>query len=237
MTHLYLLPGLLCDEAIWAKQADALSDVANITIPSYGTLDSLEAMAAHILETAPPRFSLAGLSMGARVALEIYRMSPDRIERLALLDTHVHAKAAGEEVRRYKFLEICEQRGMAALAEAWVPGMVHPERLSDQPFMNAVRDMVCRASPEIFRAQIKALLSRPDSSALLSRIACPTLVLCGREDTFTPPSLHEFMAGEIKGANLAVIESCGHLSTVERPDAVTAELRTWLSCPMRVEDR
>jgi pimeloyl-ACP methyl ester carboxylesterase len=237
MTTLLLLPGLLCDEAAWDAQRGALAGVHCI-VPSYGTLDSLGAMADSVLAGAPaPRFSLAGHSMGARVALEIVRRAPQRVERLALLDTGVDPLAPGaagesERARRMVLLEIARSRGMRVMGREWALGMVHPSRV-DTPVFDAVLDMIERKTPEVFAAQIAALLDRPDARGVLRDVRCDTLLLCGRQDAWSPIAQHEQMHALLPQSQLVVIEDSGHMSTMEQPQAVTAALQDWLQRPAR----
>ena len=232
---LLLLPGLMCDAAVWAPQIEALAG-RDCIVPHYGERDSLAAMAEHVLATAPSgRFALAGHSMGGRVAFEILRRAPERVERLALLDTSYHPLPDGvageaERAQRYALLETARSRGMRTMARAWAAGMVHPSRL-DTPLFEAVLDMIERSSPAVFAAQIEALLARPDATALLGAIRCPTLVLCGRDDAWSPPVRHEFMRERIPAARLVVVEDCGHMSTMERPAPVSTALADWLDAP------
>ena len=233
-TTLVCLPGLLCDAAVWTTQIHDLRDIAECSVAGYGALNSIAAMAESVLRAAPEHFALAGHSMGGRVALEIYRQAPGRVERLALLDTGYQARPAGESgdkeaAQRHALLELARKSGMGALAERWTPGMVHADRLADAGLIGAIRAMVERKTPAIFEAQINALLHRPDAEALLPRISCPTLVLCGRQDGWSPLARHRDMAAAIPGGRLAVIENSGHMTTMERPHDVSAALREWLA--------
>ena len=230
---LLLLPGLMCDAAVWAPQVQALGTQVNAVVLDYGLRDSLTAMAQHALDTAPtPTFALAGHSMGGRVALEVMRMAPERVERLALLDTGTHPLAEGEagvreRAGRMALLGTAQRLGMRAMGAQWATGMVHPGQ-RNTPLFESILDMLERSSPAHFAAQINALLTRPDAAPLLPRIQCPTLVLTGREDTWSPPAQHAQMAAAIAGASLVVIEHCGHMSTMEQPGAVSAALEDWL---------
>lgn len=231
---LLLLPGLLCDAAVWQAQADLLSDISESRVADYGMSDSIASMAEAALRHAPARFALAGHSMGGRVALEIYRRLPDRVRCLALLDTGYQARPAGEAgekeaAQRRALLDVARRQGMDALGERWIPPMVHPGRVADPVLMKAIRAMVARKTPEIFEAQIKALLGRPDATALLPEIRCPALVLCGREDGWSPLKRHEDMAAAIPASTLAAIAECGHMSPMERPREVADALRSWLA--------
>ncbi len=230
---LILLPGLMCDAAVWAPQYKALREQIECVVPAWGLQDSLADMAQQVLAEAPTeRFSLAGHSMGGRVALEVMRIAPQRVERLALLDTGTHPLPAGEvgekeRAGRMALLELARTQGMRVAADKWARGMVHPSHL-DTPLFESILAIIERSSPEQFAAQIKALLNRPDAASLLPTIQCPTLLLCGREDVWSPPAQHAAMRDAITDAQLCVIEQCGHMSTMEQPQAVNEALGAWM---------
>ena len=231
--HLILVPGLLCDAEVWKHQSRALESLTTIAIADHGLSDSLEKMAIALLERAPERFALAGHSMGGRVAFEVLRRAPERLAGLALLDTDYMPRRSGEagereQAGRYALLHKARTEGMRAMGAEWVQRMVHPERLSDASILKAILDMIERMTADIFAAQINALLARRDSAPLLPGIQCPTLVLCGRQDGWSTLARHEEMAASIPNSSLAVIESCGHMCTMERPEEVTAALTKWL---------
>jgi pimeloyl-ACP methyl ester carboxylesterase len=227
MLDLILIPGLLCDQAVWTHQAQTLQ--ANIIIPDHGSLDSIPAMADAILEKAPPRFVLIGHSMGGRIAFQLFRKARERVIGIGLFDTAAGPRREDEEAGRYKLLEMARSQGMRAMGEMWVQQMVHPERLSDNALIDAILDMIERKTPDIFAAQIQALLTRPDATSVLPEIQCPALVLCGRQDTWSVLGEHEKMAAVIPHSRLVVIEDCGHMSPMERPSDVTAAMRDWLT--------
>lgn len=232
--HLVLLPGLVCDAAVWQPQIDALRPRVQCHVVSYGTRNSLRAMAEHVLATAPARqFALAGHSMGGRVAFEVMRLAPQRVTRLALLDTASHPLPEGEAgateaAGRLALLDLARSDGMRVMGRRWGTPMVHPDRV-DTPVFEAMLDMIERCTPQIFEAQIQALLTRPDAAPLLATIRCPTLLLCGREDQWSPPSRHEFMRDAMGGSTLVVVEHCGHMCTLERPEAVSRAMADWLA--------
>ena len=233
---LLLLPGLMCDAAVWAPLQSELDAVGAVAIPRYADATSLGDMAARILAEAPPTFALAGHSMGGRVALEIARRAPGRVERIALLDTGCHARPEGpageeEKARRYALLALARTQGVRAMAREWVRPMIHPDRLTDRALIDAILDMFERRTAAEFAWQIEALLARPDATAVLRSLDCPALVLCGRDDGWSTPAQHEEMAALIRHAHLVVIEHCGHMATMERPREVAAELLAWLRAP------
>ena len=233
-TPVVLLPGLVCDATVWAHASAALGARAPVTIASYGSLDSLGAMAEKVLREAPPRFALAGHSMGGRIALEVLRRAPERLAGIALLDTGAQPLASGEAgqreaVGRHELLQIARERGMAAMARRWVQGMIWKPRLGETALVDAVVDMMARSSADVFAAQIRALLARPDASGLLAGIRCPALVLCGEQDSWAPAERHREMAMKIPGAQLVLVPECGHMCTLERPEAVTSALVVWHS--------
>jgi len=227
-----LLPGLVCDATVWAHASARLEPHACVSISDYGLLDSLGAMADMVLREAPPRFAVAGHSMGGRVALEVLRRAPERVTALALLDTGVAPLAAGEAgereaAGRHELLALAREQGMAAMAARWVQGMVWPPRLNDTALVQGIIDMFARRSADMFAAQIRALLARPDADSLLAGIRCPTLVLCGEQDSWAPAARHREMAGKISGAKLVLVPECGHMCTLERPEVVTRALLDW----------
>ncbi|MBL8306896.1 MAG: alpha/beta fold hydrolase [Rubrivivax sp.] len=231
-TPLLFLPGLLCDAAVWAPQMAALG--RNAMVAAYGSADTLGEMAEIALAAAPPgRFALAGHSMGGRVAFEVLRRAPERVERLALLDTGIAPLAAGdagetEKAGRLRLLALAREQGMRAMAADWAQGMVHESRLGG-PVFEAVLDMFERRTADIFAAQIHALLHRPDATPLLAGIACPTLVLTGEHDRWSPPDTHRRIQAGIPGSRLVLVPGSGHMTTMEEPAAVTAALAAWLS--------
>jgi len=225
---LILLPGLLCDGALWRHQTTTLADVADVTVADLTRDERLDVMARVILKGAPETFCLAGLSMGGYLALEIMRQAPGRVERLALLDPSARADTAEQTERRRAFMSLARQGQFKGVTERLLPLLIHAERMSDKDLTGTVMGMAERVGRDAFIRQQHAIMARPDGREGLAAIACPTLVLCGREDGLTPLALHEELATMIPGAALVMIEDCGHLAPLERPRAVSAVLRYWL---------
>jgi pimeloyl-ACP methyl ester carboxylesterase len=234
---LVLIPGLMCDGAVWEPLLPMLSPCASCQIIDHGQASSLTVMAQQVLDAAPAQFALAGHSMGGRVALEVLRLAPQRVTQLALLDTGYKARPSGpegdEEARkRLALLEITRSQGVRVMANQWVQGMVKPSRLEDTTLIEAIVSMFERKSATIFENQIKALLARPDATPVLASTKVPTLVLCGREDSWSPISQHQEIAALVTGkVSMSVIADAGHMSTMEQPSAVAQAMREWLLSP------
>jgi pimeloyl-ACP methyl ester carboxylesterase len=230
---LVLLPGLLCDHALWEPQIAPLSDACVPWVADLTRDDSFAPMAARVLAEAPAqRFALAGLSMGGYVAMEIMRQAPERVTRLALLDTRATLDTPEETVRRREFMRLAQtEHGFTAITTRMLPLLVHPARAKDEPLIRVIGEMAQRIGVEGYLRQQNAIISRPDFRPDLRRIEGPTLALCGRQDVLTPLEKHEEIARLIPTARLVIIEECGHLSTLERPYEVNVALRDWLGSP------
>jgi len=227
-TSLILLPGLLCDAALWRHQRQGLADIADIAVADLAEDDSMAGMADRALAAAPARFALAGLSMGGYVAQEIMRRAPDRVERLALLDTSARADNEEQTSRRRGLIELASKGTFKGVTPRLLPYLIHPDRMDDAPLVDTVMGMAARIGRDAFLRQQRAIMGRIDGREDLRRVACPTLILCGAEDALTPPKVHREMAERIPHARLVIVENCGHLSTLERPEEVTAAMREWL---------
>ncbi len=225
---LLFLPGLLCDRALWENQVRHLADVAESQVMDLSRDDTVGALAAAVLAMAPPRFALAALSMGGYVALEILRRAPERVLRLALIDTTARPDSPEQLSRRRGLINLARSGKFRGVTPRLLPLLIHPDRQADQPLTSTVMAMAERVGQEAFIRQQTAIMSRPDSRPGLGAIACPTLVVGGREDALTPPPLLAEIADHIPGARHVIIEECGHLPPLERPHALSALLRQWL---------
>lgn len=225
---LLLLPGLLCDGDLWSDQIRDFSGARAVMVTCMTGAEDVDRLAADILALAPPRFALAGLSMGGYVALAMMRAAPERVTRLALLDTNARADSDEQRARRRGLIELARKGRFKGVTPRLLPLLLHPDRLRDEPLVARVTGMAERIGREGFVRQQTMIMGRPDARPGLARIACPTLVLCGRQDALTPPALAEEMADAIGGATLAIVEQSGHLSTMEQPAAVNAQLAAWL---------
>jgi pimeloyl-ACP methyl ester carboxylesterase len=227
-TPLILLPGLLCDRALWQHQLDHLADLADMIVPDLGLDDSVDGMARRVLDATPERFALAALSMGGYVAHAIMRMAPERVTRLALLDTSARPDTDEQGSRRRGLITLAEKGKFKGITPRLLPLLIHPDRLEDKPLTTAVMDMAERIGKAAFLRQQKAIMGRPDSRPHLPSYRCPTLVAVGRSDALTPIEVNAEMARLIPGAKYVIIESSGHLPPMEQPMATTALLRYWL---------
>lgn len=223
------LGGHLCTEVLWAAQCKALADVAEcLPLPLDGG-PSMAALAGAVLARAPARFALVALSMGGHVAMEIMRQAPERIERLALVDTRAGVDSPERLTVRAADDQIVRTQGFAALARTLPARWMGPRAAADPALCALVEGMVLSVSDEVRNDQLQALLGRIDSRPSLPAIRCPTLVMCGRDDKPNPVWMHEEMAQLIPGARLCILDDCGHLSPIEQPHAVSDALRDWLS--------
>lgn len=223
-----LVPGLLCDAQLYGPQVAALSDVANITVADVTGSASLGEMAEAVLEATPGRFALAGLSMGGYVCFEVWRRAPERVAALALLDTSARPDTPEQMARRRRFVETARRVGLDPVLDELWPIVVAPSRHDDGALRRSFDSMAHHLGPDVFARQQDAIIERPDSRGDLALIAVPTLVVCGRDDAVTPLEVNQEMATGIAGAEIVVVDDCGHLATLERPEVVNAALRAWL---------
>lgn len=222
------LPGLLCDAALWRAQTEAMRPHATCVVADMTRDDSIVDMVSRALAAMPESFSVVGLSMGGYAALEVMRQAGARVNRLVLMDTSARADDAERIEHRKALIQRIEAGGFEDVIEDHFPVFVHPSRLNDAPLMATIRASAHAVGPEAYVRQQTAIMNRPDSLGLLGDIRCPTLVMCGAEDALTPPALHHEMAEAIAGATLQMIDGSGHLPPLEKPNAVTNALRTWL---------
>lgn len=227
---LVLLPGLLCDRALWQAQIKALEDIADIHVADLTQADTLEGLAERVLARAPACFALAGLSMGGYLSFEILRRARSRVTRLALLDTSARADTPEQKRKRGMFVAHAKRGKFKGVTPQLIHNWVSPKSIARDPsVVDAVQEMTLRVGSDAFCRQQNAIMARPDSRAELTAIQCPTLVLCGREDLATPLELSREMAADIPNARIVVLEECGHLATMEKPAETSEAMRRWLT--------
>jgi pimeloyl-ACP methyl ester carboxylesterase len=233
---LVLVPGLLCNQRLWHHQLTALADQARIWVVDSASHDNIAAIAAQVLESAPARFALAGLSLGGYICFEIMRQAPSRVTRLALLDTSPRADDDTRKSARRAAIHLALSGRFTTICRLTLPGMIHPGRIQDTSLIRDIRTMSAEVGGDAFLRQQNAIMARADSLSDLPAYRLPTLVLCGRQDKLTPLADHQLMARRIGGSVLKVVENCGHLAPMERPREVTAALRVWLTGQARRHD-
>ena len=227
--NLLLGPGLLCDRRLWQAQVEGLRHSAECTVADVSGADSIAALAAAAIAKMPPGpFAVAGLSMGGYVALEVARQAAARVKGLALLDTNARPDSEQATADRRRMMKLAET-DFERVVNALLPRLLLPAHMRDAKLVAVVKAMAKDTGVEAYRRQQEAIIGRADSRPHLAKIACPTLVLCGKEDALTPVALHEEMANAIPGARLVVAPQCGHLSPLEQPQLVTMNLVHWLS--------
>jgi pimeloyl-ACP methyl ester carboxylesterase len=226
---LVLLPGMMCDARLWGPQIAALSRERLVHVAPITGGDTIEKIAALVLSDAPPRFALAGLSMGGIVAMEVVRRAPDRVTRLALLDTSplseppAYAALRDPQIARARAGSLAEVMAEEMKPAYLAPG---PGRVA---VLKTVMEMALDHGPEVFARQSRALQRRPDQQKTLRSLRMPTLILCGRHDGLCPVRRHEFMAELVRGATLEIVEDAGHLPTLEAPETTSQAMRRWLT--------
>ena len=222
-----MIPGLNCSARVFQYQIPALWRYGPVTVCDHRGGDSVEALATSILADAPPRFALVGHSLGGFVAFEILRRCPERVQRVALLGTSAQPTSEPETAVRDERIAIAKAGRTVEIPPLHYARNVHPSRQTDDQLRASHRTMTEENGINGYLSQQQAIGSRPDSRPGLSKIACPTLIVVGDTDYITPPSHSEEMAREIPGSRLVVIPECGHLCTLEKPDAVNAALQAW----------
>jgi pimeloyl-ACP methyl ester carboxylesterase len=225
---LVLVPGLICSARIWAPVVPALWRHGPVMVANHIRDDSMAAIARRILAEAPPRFALAGHSMGGYIAFEIMRQAPERVAKLALVNTQARPDTPEATARRRGQIALAQDGGYHAVVGELSANFVHPSRRDEASLQQFVRDMADDVGVEAFVRQQNAIMARPDSRPTLTAIRCPTLVLTCDSDNTIPNKLSQEMADEIAGSWLVMLENCGHLPQVERPDATAQALGEWL---------
>ncbi len=234
-TPLILIPGLMCDHSVWSPLLPFLNQEINTHIADHGDSDSLTDMAQRILNTTPLLFDMAGHSMGGRVALEVYRLAPERVRRIALMNTGYLPLATGEagekeRAGRMQLLAIAQSQSVRAMATQWVRNMVAPARLQDEVLIKQITDMFERKTAAVFESQLHALLNRLDASDVLQRIHIPCMVMTGEHDGWANVAQHRAMAALVPlQPAVCVIPNAGHMLTMEEPDAVAQAFLNWLT--------
>jgi pimeloyl-ACP methyl ester carboxylesterase len=236
-TPLLLVPGLLCSPRLFASQLAALNDVAEIVVPDWreaplSIFDSWEKTARWVMDRMPSeKFALAGLSLGGMIAVEIMQIAADRVTKLALLDTGMRAQNPTEQAIRRARIRLADEGRFELVLGLQMSRFIPAYRLPDKALVDEVMTMCTETGVEIYKRQEELAAGRADRRPDLPRITCPTIVVCGRDDSATPLFLSEEIAAAIGGSELVVIEQCGHLITMEKPDETNAILRRWLMAP------
>ena len=222
-----LVPGLVCSPRIFAPVVPALWRLAPVMIANHIRDDSMHGIAHRILAEAPPRFALAGHSMGGYIAFEIMRQAPERVAKLALINTQAHPDTPEATARRRDMIARAQAGAYHAVVDELYQGFVHPSRRDDVALRRLVHDMADDIGCDAFVRQLTAIIARPDSRPTLTAIRCPTLVLTADTDNTLPNTLSQEMTDEIAGSWLVTLETCGHLPQVEQPEATAKALVEW----------
>ncbi len=224
-----LVPGLNCSARVYGHQVSALWPFGPVTVADHRHGETLAEIARSILASAPPEFALAGFSLGGYIAFEIMRQAPDRVRKLALLDTSARPDTPEQSERRHERIAVTRAGRFHDVVDDLFPLMVHPDRANDAALRSVCHAMADNSGAETSIRHQLAIMNRADSRGDLAGIGCPTLVLVGDHDALTPPDVAEEMAAGIPGAKLVIVPDCGHMSLIEKPEAVNKALTAWLS--------
>lgn len=229
-TPLILIPGTLCDDRLWGHQRRYLSDIAEVNICEVTKGDSISSLAHSILEKAPEEFALAGLSLGGIISLEIMRLAPERVVKLALLDTNPNPPHPDQIATWERFINMANNGQFLDITTTYLlPILIHPDRKKDETLVSTIIDMARQIGKDGYINQLKAVMTRSDQRSILSTITCPTIVLVGKEDIVCPVHMSEFLKESIPTARLEIVDYSGHLITLEQPEKVSALLKGWLN--------
>ncbi|MCZ4281960.1 alpha/beta hydrolase [Kiloniella laminariae] len=226
--RLVFLPGLLCNQRLWRPQINFLGEDYVCNVPDLTRQDSIPELALSVLQQIRGKFNLVGLSMGGYVALEIMRQAPERVKRLALIDTKARADSAEQQRRRRGLLALADKGRFKGVTPHLMPLLIHPDRMTDESLTGPIYQMAEEVGQEAFVRQQTAILKRESHLDVLGNIKCPTQIICGRQDLITPLDCAEEIQAGITGSELLVVESCGHLANLEAPDLVNKTLKNWL---------
>ncbi|MBI37480.1 MAG: alpha/beta hydrolase [Alphaproteobacteria bacterium] len=225
--HLLLVPGLICDDEIWAYSRKHLADIAKISILPMNEAVTMQSLAAAVLKSGPKEFAIAGFSMGGYVALEVLRQAPERVTRIALLDTSSRVDSQEKIESRNIAISDCEEGRFGYLLDRFVPQLLTPENFKGS-LGARVRNMGERVGPKLFADRHRAMLTRVDSRKILQNTDIPVRAIVGRNDALSSVEEHEEIAGLAPRGRLSLIEDCAHMPPFETPQATTALLRDWL---------
>lgn len=226
---LVLLPGTLCDARLWQYQLRSLDDIADITVGDLSRHDTIKDLAEDVLSEAPKEFILAGLSLGGIVALEIMRIAPERVLKLALLDTNPFPPRIEQRSTWDRYFEmIANNQFMDITKEHLLPVLIHPDKQKDKEVVSVILQMAEKVGEKAYINQLKAVMNREDQRTILPSIKCPTMIIVGKEDHICPVHMSEYMAATVPNAKIEIIENAGHLVTLEQPEKVSRHLREWL---------
>ena len=227
MSTLVLIPGLISDKIVWQALAAAAPREMTIYNADLTHSPTIPEMAQSILDDIDGTMIVVGHSLGGRVAMEMARIAPSRMIGLVLADTGYKPKSDGEEIKRQAMIDLGHE-SMEKLAAQWLPPMLNPETQADPQLFNDLTDMVLRANAKIHERQIRALMARPDAGQYLAQITCPTLLIVGRQDGWSPIAQHQEIADGVKSSQIVIIEDAGHFAPVEQETVVVKAITNWM---------
>lgn len=224
---LILLPGLLCDAALWRAPLRHLLPRVPCLVPSLTEHDTIHHLARHVLSLAPPQFQMAGLSMGGDVAMDVMRQAPQRVTKLALLNTSARPDTDDQLERRSGLISLSQQGKFKGVTPRLLPLLISPAHQNNRLVTRPIMEMAERTGQAAFERQQKAIMSRIDSRPHLPHITIPTLVIGGADDALTPAPITQEIANLIPESRFELLHNCGHLSPLEQPEKVSELMTEW----------
>jgi len=228
MTPVVMIPGMMCDERIFAHQIEELSTDTDIYIADISKYSSIQELASDVLENSPPKFFLVGHSMGGIVAMEMCSQEPDRIEKLVIMDSNPKPELEETKLKREPQIRDVISGNLAQVMKEEMKPNYLADSYKQKDILNTCMEMALTLGPEVFVRQSRALQSRDDQQSTLMELDIPVLIMCGSEDKLCSLEKHELMHNIINDSKLEVIKNAGHLPTLEQPTKTTEVLKTWL---------
>lgn len=222
------IPGLMCTARIYQHQAEQLGQTHPVLLANHWSHDSMNAIAKSILDVAPEKFALVGTSMGGYAAFEMLRQAPDRVAKLILMSTSARPDTPERSADRRKQVDGARKCGLRVGTKALYPKLVHPARHEDQPLLTTFIEMAEQLGVDAFARQIEAIIGRADSRPTLANIRVPTLVVAGKDDVLITPDNSEEIAAGINGAKRELVDGCGHMGMIEKPETYTKLLSAFV---------
>ena len=228
MTPVVMIPGMMCDERIFAHQIEELGTDTEVYIADISKYSSIQELASDVLENSPPKFFLVGHSMGGIVAMEMCSQEPDRIEKLVIMDSNPKPELEETKLKREPQIRDVVSGNLAQVMKEEMKPNYLADSYKQKDILNTCMEMALTLGPEVFVRQSRALQDRDDQQSTLKDLNIPVLIMCGAEDKLCSLEKHELMHNIINDSKLEVVMDAGHMPTLEQPQKTTEVIKSWL---------